>query len=88
VNWTCVYRQDRIERIQITQRGIPMLVETLVKLRDLGATFREVECRQQARSAGHPSASHIRTMWRTLIGLLEFWWQYRLHEQPARVVPR
>jgi glycosyltransferase involved in cell wall biosynthesis len=69
VNWICVYRRALVEQVVLTQRGIPMLTEILVKLRDLGATFLEVDCRMQPRQVGVPSASRFRVMWRTLRGL-------------------
>jgi glycosyltransferase involved in cell wall biosynthesis len=81
VNWICVYRRDLIRQVAITQKGIPMLTEVLVKLRDLGATFQEVDCWMQPRRSGTPSAARFRVMWRTLKGLVELWWNYR---QPAR----
>jgi glycosyltransferase involved in cell wall biosynthesis len=77
VNWISVYRRELVERVEITQGGVPMLVEILVKLRDLGATFREVDCRMQARTVGTPSASRFRVMWRTLTGLFALWLGYR-----------
>jgi glycosyltransferase involved in cell wall biosynthesis len=40
VNWIHAYRRSLFTRITLTQRGIPMLVEALVRLRDLGASFR------------------------------------------------
>jgi hypothetical protein len=60
-------------RITLTQRGIPMLVEALVRLRDTGATFIEVDVAMKARLGGVPSAARLRIMWRTLTGLLSFW---------------
>ncbi len=83
VNWTCVYRRDLVDRVVITQRGIPMLVEILVKLRDLGASFLEVDCRMQPRTTGTASASRVKVMWRTLAGLLGFWRSYRAGPRPA-----
>ena len=77
VNWISVYRRDLVKRVEITQGGVPMLVEILVKLRDLGATFQEVDCRMQLRTIGTPSASRFPVMWRTLIGLLALWCGYR-----------
>jgi glycosyltransferase involved in cell wall biosynthesis len=77
VNWICVYRKNQLCQIDLTQRGIPMLTEMLVKLRDLGATFREVDCQQQARTRGTASASRLSVMWKTLTGLIGFWRQYR-----------
>jgi dolichol-phosphate mannosyltransferase len=85
VNWISVYRRDLVRRVQIEQRGIPMLVEILVKLRDLGATFLEVDCRMQPRVIGKASASRPRVMWRTLTGLLKFRRSYRRPPVPARV---
>ena len=73
VNWISIYRRDLVTRVEITQSGVPMLVEILVKLRDLGATFGEVDCEMQPRMVGTPSASRFRVMWRTLTGLLAFW---------------
>jgi glycosyltransferase involved in cell wall biosynthesis len=84
VNWTHLYRTTLIQRVQLTQRGIPMLVEALVRLRDLGATFREVPSEMKLRTAGVASASRVRIMWRTLRGLFQFWWQWR---RERRVVP-
>jgi glycosyltransferase involved in cell wall biosynthesis len=77
VNWTCVYPRKMLETIEITHRGIPMLVEILVKLRDRGCTFREVDCRMQERTVGKASASRFRTMWQTLLGLLKLSAEYR-----------
>jgi glycosyltransferase involved in cell wall biosynthesis len=76
VNWICIYRRKLLERLTITQNGIPMLVEILVKLRDQGATFREVDCRMLVRTSGTPSAAKVKHMWRTLIGLLHLWATY------------
>jgi glycosyltransferase involved in cell wall biosynthesis len=84
VNWIHLYRTALIQRVTLTQRGIPMLVEALVRLRDLGATFREVPSEMKLRTAGVASASRVRIMWRTLRGLFQFWWQWR---RERRVVP-
>ncbi len=83
VNWIHLYRTDYIRRVTLTQRGIPMLVEALVRLRDLGATFLEVPSEMKARTAGVASASRLRIMGRTLRGLIQFWWQWR-RDRPAR----
>jgi dolichol-phosphate mannosyltransferase len=83
VNWISVYRRDLVKRVEITQRGVPMLVEILVKLRDLGATFREVDCQMQPRIVGKASASRFRVMWRTLTGLVGFWRTYRRQIPPS-----
>ena len=77
VNWTCVYRGELLRRVSIMRRGIPMLVEILVKLRDLGATFAEVPCAMQPRTVGAPAAGRLRVMWRTLAELLAFRLAYR-----------
>jgi len=77
VNWIHAYRREQFARITLTQRGIPMLVEALVRLRDLGATFAEVDVEMKARAGGTPSAARVKVMWRTLTGLLAFWRQWR-----------
>jgi glycosyltransferase involved in cell wall biosynthesis len=73
VNWIHAYRRKQFERIRLTQRGIPMLVEALVRLRDNAATFVEVEVDMKARTTGTPSAARPRIMLRTLRGLFSFW---------------
>lgn len=77
VNWIHAYRRAPFLKITLTQRGIPMLVEALVRLRDLGATFVEVDVDMKARTGGVPSASRPKVMWRTLMGLFSFWRQWR-----------
>lgn len=77
VNWIHAYRRVQFARITLTQRGIPMLVEALVRLRDLGATFAEVDVEMKARAGGTPSAARLKVMWRTLTGLFSFWRQWR-----------
>jgi glycosyltransferase involved in cell wall biosynthesis len=77
VNWIHAYRRSQFVRITLTQRGIPMLVEALVRMRDLGATFVEVDVAMKARLGGVPSASRVKVMWRTLTGLLSFWKLWR-----------
>jgi len=77
VNWIHLYRTALVRRITFTQRGIPMLTEALVRLRDLGATFLEVPSEMPARTAGVASASRPRIMWRTLTGLFSFWLHWR-----------
>jgi hypothetical protein len=83
VNWISVYRRDLLAGIEITQRGIPMLVEILVRLRDRGATFAEVDCDMQARTVGTPSAARFKVMRRTLLGLLAFRLGYRRRPKPS-----
>ncbi len=77
VNWIHAYRRALFTQITLTQRGIPMLVEALVRLRDLGATFAEVEVAMKVRLGGVASASRLKVMWRTLTGLLVFWRLWR-----------
>jgi dolichol-phosphate mannosyltransferase len=77
VNWIHAYRRELFQKISLTQRGIPMLVEALVRLRDLGATFVEVDVEMKLRAGGVASASRWRVMWRTLTGLFAFWKLWR-----------
>jgi dolichol-phosphate mannosyltransferase len=77
VNWISVYRRALVARVEITQPGIPMLTEILVKLRDLGASIREVSCRMRPRTVGTPSAARLKIMWRTLRGLFRLRREYR-----------
>ncbi len=88
VNWICAYRRSLLRQIPITQKGIPMLAEILIRLRDLGATFIEVDCPMQSRRAGTPSAARFPVMVHTLTGLLRFWIAYRRsstsQRRPAR----
>jgi glycosyltransferase involved in cell wall biosynthesis len=82
VNWIHAYRREPFARITLTQRGIPMLVEALVRLRDAGASFVEVEVQMKARLGGVPSASRLKVMWRTLTGLLSLWNLWRQERRP------
>lgn len=77
VNWIHAYRRQPFLNIRLTQRGIPMLAEALVRLRDAGATLVEVDVDMKARLGGVPSASRPRVMWRTLTGLFSFWLAWR-----------
>lgn len=81
MNWIHAYRRTLFTRITLTQRGIPMLVEALVRLRDLGATFVEVDVVMKQRLGGVASASRLKVMWRTLTGLFSFWrlWRKERH---------
>jgi glycosyltransferase involved in cell wall biosynthesis len=83
VNWIHAYRRAQFARITLTQRGIPMLVEALVRLRDLGATFAEVDVEMKARAGGTPSAARLKVMWRTLTGLFSFWRLWREERRAA-----
>lgn len=85
VNWIHAYRREAFLGIRLTQRGIPMLAEALVRLRDAGASFVEVDVAMKARLGGVPSASRLRVMWRTLAGLFSLWWAWRREpRRPAR----
>ena len=77
VNWIHAYRRRRLLEVRLTQAGIPMLAEALVRLRDQGATLLEVDVVMRPRTTGIPSASRPRVMWKTLAGLLRFWRQWR-----------
>jgi len=73
VNWIHAYRRSKFLEIRLTQVGIPMLAEALVRLRDAGATFVEADVVMKQRIGGVSSASRIRVMWLTLAGLFSFW---------------
>jgi glycosyltransferase involved in cell wall biosynthesis len=77
VNWIHAYRRSIFLRIGLTQRGIPMLAEALVRLRDAGATLVEVDVVMKPRVGGVASASRVRVMWQTLAGLVSFWRTWR-----------
>jgi glycosyltransferase involved in cell wall biosynthesis len=83
VNWIHAYRREHFSRITLTQKGIPMLVEALVRLRDRGATFVEVDVEMKPRLGGVPSASRLRVMGRTLRGLFGFWLRWRREARAA-----
>lgn len=83
VNWIHAYRREQFLKIRLTQKGIPMLAEALVRLRDLGATFVEVDVAMKARTGGVPSASRFRVMWRTLAGIFSFWRTWRTEPRPS-----
>jgi glycosyltransferase involved in cell wall biosynthesis len=86
VNWIHAYRRSIFVRIRLSQTGIPMLAEALVRLRDAGATFAEVDVDMKPRRHGVPSASRPRVMWETLTGLLSFWelWHYERQAQKKK----
>lgn len=86
LNWIHAYRRSAFVRIRLTQDGIPMLAEVLVRLRDAGATFEEVDVEMKARRHGTPSAARLRVMWLTLTGLFSFWetWKMERQAQPKK----
>jgi hypothetical protein len=83
VNWICFYDGQMLRDIRLTQSGIPMLTEILVRLRDCGATFLEADVEMTARVSGIPSAARPRVMWKTLIGLLQLWSKWRSEKEIA-----
>lgn len=87
VNWIHLYRTSLVRRVTPTERGIPMLVEMLVRLRDHGASFREVVVPMKPRTAGVATASRFRVMWRTLRGLFRFWWRWQGEERDPAASP-
>lgn len=82
VNWICVYQTDLAKRVELTQKGIPMLTEILVKIRDLGGTFCQIDVVMKPRASGVASASRFKVMWRTLTGLVALWWGWRRGRKP------
>jgi glycosyltransferase involved in cell wall biosynthesis len=83
VNWIQVYPGELMRQLEISQSGIPMLTEALVKLRDKGATFMEVDVAMKPREGGVASASRVKVMVATLRGLLGFWSEWRRHQREA-----
>jgi len=81
VNWIHAYRRKTFMNIRLTQRGIPMLAEALVRLRDAGASFVEVDVVMKERVGGVASASRFRVMRRTLTGIFSFWRIWRREKQ-------
>jgi glycosyltransferase involved in cell wall biosynthesis len=81
VNWIHAYRRTAFLRIRLTQSGIPMLAEALVRLRDAKATFVEVDVVMKPRRHGVASASRFSVMRDTLSGLFAFWETWRAEKQ-------
>ena len=81
VNWIHAYRREIFLRMHLTQKGIPMLAEALVRLRDSGASLVEVDVAMKPRLHGVSSASRPRVMLATLKGLLSFWDTWRIERQ-------
>src|SRR5262249_20448241 len=61
--------------------GIPMLAEILVRMRDAGATFEEVDVDMVQRTDGVPSAARFKVMRRTLLGLFDFYRTWRAERE-------
>lgn len=83
VNWIHAYRRTEFAKIRLTQRGIPMLAEALIRLRDVGASIVEVDVEMKVRLGGVASASRFKVMRRTLGGLFSLWWTWRKEPRPA-----
>ena len=62
VNWICLYDGALLREIPLTQSGIPMLAEILVRMRDRGATFLETSS-PSAASAGSAASSRSTSRW-------------------------
>ena len=77
VNWICLYRTRHLERLRLSQQGIPMLTEILVKIRDDGGTFLEIPVDPRARQTGVASAGRLGVRIRTLTGLVQLWRDWR-----------
>lgn len=69
VNWICAYRRRLLSGEKFAEKGVPMLAEMLLLAREKGASFIEVESPMKARIHGRPSASRLRVMWKSLLGL-------------------
>jgi glycosyltransferase involved in cell wall biosynthesis len=81
LNWIHAYRRSTFLKVRLTQRGVPMLAEALVRLRDAGASFVEIDVVMKERVGGVASASRFRVMWRTLTGIFSFWRIWRREKQ-------
>jgi glycosyltransferase involved in cell wall biosynthesis len=77
VNWIHAYRASAFGSVRPTRRGITALTESLVRLRDGGASFAEAEVPMKERAQSFASASRLSVMWGTLAGLLAFWIAWR-----------
>lgn len=77
VNWICLYEREALSRVRLTRRGIPMLTEILVRIRDAGGTFVEVPVEMQSRQAGVATASRPSVQLRTLVDLMGLWLAWR-----------
>ena len=80
VNWICAYRRSMLVEIPLRRRGIVMLAEILVGIRDRGGTFIEVEVDMKPREGGVASASRFRVMARTLKELSLMTWERHTRE--------
>lgn len=84
VNWICLYDGALLREIPLTQSGIPMLAEILVRMRDAGATFHEIDVEMVQRTAGVPSAARFKVMKKTLVGLLDLYRTWRREKRGDR----
>jgi len=82
VNWICLYDGELLRGIPLVQSGIPMLAEILVRMRDRGATFVEVDVEMVSRASGVPSAARFRVMRRTLTGLFDLYRTWKREPRP------
>jgi len=80
VNWICIYPKKILEQVEIQFKGIVMMVEILVKCRDLNATFMEIPTEQHKRTTERKSSSaRLDVMIRTLFDLIKFSCSYHFH---------
>jgi hypothetical protein len=77
----CLYDGPMLRDMRLTQSVIPMLAEILVRLRDRGATFLEVDVEMTTRASGVASASRLQVMCTTLLGLLRLWSKWRSEKE-------
>lgn len=70
VTWISVYRLSILRGMAIRENGVAVFPEILLKARQAGAKFAEIELEMQERVHGVPSASRWRTRVRALTGLL------------------
>jgi glycosyltransferase involved in cell wall biosynthesis len=87
VNWICFYDGERLRGTRLTQSGIPMLAEILVRMRDAGATFEEVDVDMIPRRTGVPSAARFKVMRHTLWGLFHFYRTWRRESEIQNPTP-
>ena len=76
-NWIHLYRRAVFERVTVEFGGIVFLAEILIKAHDAGFRLREIPAEMQARTAGRPTVSRPRVIWRTFRNVLLLWWKLR-----------